>query len=262
MLRGLTPSFFIDWRKTLSFIIACKNAKFNNITTIIFDKDGTLENSLEYWREVGTERARLIDAQIPGVGEPLMMAFGILDNTLNPQSLMAVGSRQENVIAAAAYIAETGRSWHESRKIAESAFAEVAESKYLTKTAKSSPLFADVEECLKSLSGKGLKIGILSVDSTEAIREFVDNHQLQDYIQLCMGSDEMISKPDPRFFWQACESLGVSPEETLMVGDSLGDMNMAKRGRAAGAVGICRYQNLLLKSADIQIDTLLEIQAL
>lgn len=247
----------------MSFTIACRNVKFNNVTAVIFDKDGTLENSLAYWREIGTERVRLIDAQIPGVGEPLMMAFGIVDNVLDPQGLLAVGSRQENEIAAAAYIAETGRSWHESRKIAELAFSEIEQSKYLIKTLKSASLFADVEDILKSLSSKGLKIGILSADSTKAVSDFVDNHKLQDYIHLCMGTDnKVITKPDPKFFWQACKSLGVSPEETLMVGDSLGDMMMAKAGEAAGAIGICRYHNSPLQSADIQIDTLLEIQAL
>ena len=247
----------------MSFTIACQNVIFNNISAIIFDKDGTLEDSLVYWREVGTERARLIDAQIPGVGEPLRMAFGISDNTLDPQGLLAAGSRQENEIAAAAYIAETGRSWHESRKIAESAFTEIADSQYLTKTDKSVTLFADVEETLKSLSSKGLKIGILSADSTEAILNFVNNYKLQDYIQLCMGTDnKTITKPDPKFFWQACKSLAASPEETLVVGDTAGDIMMAKAGKAAGAIGICRYKNSLLQSADIQIDTLLEIQAL
>lgn len=246
----------------MSIEIACQDLKFNNIVAIIFDKDGTLENSLEFWREVGTERARLIDAQIPGVGEPLKMAFGILDNTLDPQGLMAVGSRYENEIAAAAYIAETGRSWYESRKIAESAFTEVAESKYLTKTSQTAPLYEDAQETLKSLANQGLKIGILSADSTIEVKNFVANHQLQDYIQLCMGVDNEISKPDPRLFWQACERMGALPEQTLMVGDSSGDIIMAKEAKAAGTIGICRYQNSQLDSADVQIKSLLTIQAL
>ena len=240
----------------MSIAIACEGLRFNNIAAIIFDKDGTLENSREFWREVGTERARLIDAQIPGVGEPLMMAFGILDNTLDPQGLMAVGSRYENEIAAAAYIAETGRSWHESRKIAESAFTEVAESKYLSKNPQTAPLYDDVRETLQSLANKGLKIGILSADSTIEVKNFVVNHQLNDYIQHCLGVDNEITKPDPRLFRQACESLGVLPEHTLMVGDTSGDMIMAKDAKAAGTIGICRHQNVQLESVDVQINSL------
>lgn len=245
-----------------SFTIACEDIRFDNITAVIFDKDGTLENSGAYWRLVGSERARLIDAQIPGVGEPLMMAFGIIDDILDPQGLMAVGSYDENEIAAAAYIAETGRSWCESRKIAQAAFNEVAESKYLIKTAKLAPLYNDVRETLQSLTSKGLKIGILSADSTSAVENFVSNHQLHSYIQLSLGANKEITKPDPRLFRQACEALKVTPEQTLMIGDASVDMMMAKSAKAAGAIGICRHQNLRIDLADIQIDTLGKIQAL
>lgn len=245
-----------------SFTIACEDIRFDNITAVIFDKDGTLENSGAYWRLVGSERARLIDAQIPGVGEPLMMALGIVDDILDPQGLMAVGSYDENEIAAAAYIAETGRSWCESRKIAKSAFSEVAESKYLIKTAKLAPLYNDVRETLQSLASKGLKIGILSADSTSAVENFVSNHQLHSYIQLSLGANKEITKPDPRLFRQACEALKVTPEQTLMIGDASVDMMMAKGAKAAGAIGICRHQNLRIDLADIQIDTLNKIQAL
>lgn len=246
----------------MSIALTCQNLKFDNITAIIFDKDGTLENSEDYWRLVALERARLIDAQIPGVGEPLMMAFGVIDNTLDSQGLMAVGSRDENEIAAAAYIAETGKSWSESRKIAKSVFIEVAESKYLQKTPKSAPLYDDVRTTLQSLSNRGLKLGILSADSTAAVKSFVTNHQLQDYIQLCQGTDSEITKPSPKLFWQACEVLDVQPEQTLMVGDGITDMMMAKAAKAAAGIGICRRHNSRLELADIEIKTLQEIQVL
>jgi hypothetical protein len=37
---------------------------------------------------------------------------------------------------------------------------------------------------------------------------------------------------------------------------------MAKAAEAAGTIGICRHPNLQLELADIQINTLLKIQAL
>ena len=246
----------------MSVAIACEDVKFDNIAAVIFDKDGTLEDSLAFWREVGIKRARSIDAQIPGVGEPLLMAFGILDNFVDPQSLIAVGSRQENEIAAAAYIAETGRSWHQARQIAHQAFNEVSESKYLTKTPQSAPLFTDDKKIFQTLTDAGLKIGILSADSTAGVNNFVSNHQLESYIQLCMGVDDELAKPDPRLFQKACTALQVSPEQTLMVGDSLGDIAMAKRAKAAGTIGICRYGQQLLSSAHARVDSLLKIQVL
>lgn len=242
--------------------IAAGNRQFDNIAAVIFDKDGTLENSLAFWRAVGLERARAIDALIPGVGEPLTMAFGITNDTIDSQGLLAVGSRRENEIAAAAYIAETGKSWYEARQIARSIFAEVSASKYLVKTAKSSPIFADARQTLESLFNTRLKIGILSADSTAGVQNFVANHQLQNLIHLCLGVDNAIAKPDPQLFIKACADLGVLPEQTLMVGDTSVDMVMAKTAKAAGTIGICREQNILLESADVQIGSLLEIQVL
>ncbi|MEL6578721.1 MAG: HAD family hydrolase [Cyanobacteria bacterium J06621_12] len=249
-------------KKKLSIAIACQGLRFDNVAAIIFDKDGTLENSGAYWRMVALERARLIDAQIPGVGEPLQMAFGITDNNLDSQGLMAVGSREENEIAAAAYIAETGRGWKESREIAQSAFAEVAESKYLLKTAKSAPLYDDARDTLKSLSNRGIKMAIVSSDTTKAAQDFVTRYQLENYIQTCIGADQGKNKPDPTLFLQACQELNVSPEQSLMVGDTAIDMLMAQAAKAAGKIAICRQQNQSLDGADIQIDTLLKIQVL
>ncbi len=253
--------------------IACKDLVFNNIEAVIFDKDGTLENSAAFWREVGIKRARLIDARIPGIAASLLTAFGIVDNILDPQGLMAVGSREENEIAAAAYIAQTGRSWFEAKQIASNAFIEAA--KYLTKTAESSPLFADSLETIKSLKSTGLRLGILSADSTPEVEAFVDRHQLREYIQLNMGVHEGIHKPNPQLFVRACQRLKVEPNKTLMVGDSWGDMAMAAAAGAAATIGIERDRNSahltddtsrgrgrVLTNADVRIASLLEIQIL
>lgn len=240
--------------------IRCRNITFTDIQAVIFDKDGTLEDSQVFLRELGQKRSRLIDAQIPGIGEPLLMAFGINGDTLDPTGLMAVGSRHENEIAAAAYIAETGRGWLESLAIAHSAFAEA--DRYLKDAAGTSPLFTGSLEVLKSLWGAGLKLGILSADSTARVQAFVTRHQLEPYIQLQQGVDEGLSKPDPALFLQACQTLGVEPASTLMVGDSVGDIEMAKRAGAAGCIGICwgTLEAAHLEGADVVISQLDEIQ--
>ncbi|MFW6359140.1 MAG: HAD family hydrolase, partial [Chroococcales cyanobacterium] len=192
--------------------------------------------------------------------EPLLMAFGIQEDNLDPTGLMAVGSRQENEIAAAAYIAETGRSWFESLEIARSAFTDA--DRYLKNTAPTSPLFTGSLEVLKFLSEAGLKLGILSADSTAGVEAFVTHAQLSDYIQLRMGVDGNLAKPDPRLFLQACQALGVNPSATLMVGDSQGDIEMARQGGAKGTIGICwgKPKAAHLEKADVAIAQLDEIQ--
>ncbi len=243
--------------------ICCRNVTFPNIQAVIFDKDGTLEDSQVFLRELGQKRSRLIDAQIPGTGEPLLMAFGIQGDTLDPTGLMAVGSRRENEIAAAAYIAETGRSWIESLAIARSAFEEA--DRYLKDAAATSPLFIGSLEVLKFLKDAGLKLGILSAATTASVQAFVRRHQLDPYIQLQQGVDQGPSKPDPALFLQACQTLGVEPVSTLMVGDSAGDIEMGRRAGAAGCIGISwgtwgRVAHL--EGADVAIAQLDEIQVL
>ncbi|WRH65028.1 MAG: HAD family hydrolase [Planktothrix sp. GU0601_MAG3] len=213
-----------------------QNVTFKNIEAVIFDKDGTLEDSADFLRNLAQKRSRLIDAQIPGVGEPLLMAFGVQGDTLDPTGLMAVGSRRENEIAAAAYIAETGRGWSESVNIARDAFTDA--DKYLKSSARS-PLFVGGLETLKSLSDAGLKLGIVSAAPTLDVQNFVTHHQLEPYINFHQGVDGGPTKPDPILFLNACEALGVHPSVTLMVGDAQGDIDMALGAGAAGCVGVC-----------------------
>jgi phosphoglycolate phosphatase len=239
--------------------IKCRNITFDNIQAILFDKNGTLEDSETYLRSLAQRAARLIDAQVPGIGEPLLMAFGINGNILDLAGLISVASRRETEVAAAAYIAETGRGWFESLKIARQALDEA--EKYIEKTP--SPLFVGSLDLLKYLQEGGLKLGILSAATTEEVHNFVENHQLSDYILLEMGVDEGPSKPDPVLFLQACQALGVEPGVTLMVGDSVGDMQMARDAKAAGCIGITwvgKSDNV--RGADVVINQLDEIQIL
>ena len=240
--------------------IRCREVIFPHIEGVIFDKDGTLEDSQNFLRELGQKRARLIDAQIPGMGEPLLMSFGIQDDTLDPTGLMAVGTRQENEIAAAAYIAETGRSWFAAKEIAHQAFAEA--DRYLQRNSDTSPLFTGSLQVIRELAEAGLKLGILSSDSTTNVQAFVQSHQLSDYFQLTMGAEPNLPKPEPRLFLKACQKLGVAPEKTLMVGDSQGDIIMAKKAGAAGIFGICwgQPEAAHLETADVTIAQLDEIQ--
>jgi phosphoglycolate phosphatase len=239
--------------------IKCRNVTFYNIQAILFDKNGTLENSETFLRSLAQKAARLIDAQIPGVGEPLLMAFGVNGNILDPAGIVSVASRRETEVAAAAYIAETGKGWFECLKIARQALDEA--EKYIGQTP--SPLFVGSLEILKYLHEAGIKLGILSAATTDEVQQFVAHHQLSDYIQLEMGVDERPSKPDPVLFLQACQALGVEPSATLMVGDSVGDMQMGRDAKAAGCIGITWVGNLdNVKGADVVINQLDEIQIL
>ena len=236
--------------------IICKGHIFKNIDAVIFDKDGTLADSESFLRQLAIKRAELIAKQIPQLYQPLLQAFGVTPEYLNPTGLMAVGSHRENQIVAAGYISQMGKSWFDSLAISAQCFAEA--ENFLPTRGSISPLFAGSLDVLKTISEAGIKVGILSADSTKGVEEFVVNHQLSPYIDLMMGVDGSLSKPDPRLFLEACAQLLVSPKNTLMVGDSQGDISMAKNAHAGGVIGIYWHSPEAnhLQSADVVISDL------
>ncbi len=227
---------------------------------MIFDKDGTLENSHPYLRQLTIKRVRLLDAQIPGIGEPLAMAFGLVENKLDPQGLMAVGSRWENEVAAAAYIAETGRSWYESLAIAKSCFKDADST--VVADAETCPIFASGLDLIEQFFLKGVKLAIVSAARTSSVKRFVEDHHLSHKFNLLLGSDQGLHKPDPALYHYACEQLQVSPGATLMIGDSEGDMTMARQAGAQAAIAVNwpHLPSLSFANADAVVTDLSQIQ--
>ncbi|HHP7243630.1 MAG TPA: HAD family hydrolase [Elainellaceae cyanobacterium] len=240
--------------------LRCNTKDFYNIQAVLFDKDGTLADSYEFLRNLGQKRSRLIDAQIPGVQEPLLMAFGIDSSDMNPAGLLAVGTRIENEIAAAAYVAETGRDWIESLNIVRNAFEEA--DRYMNSKAEQTPLFDGAVDLLTQLSHAGLKLGILSSDTTHNVNEFVNHYRLGPLVQLQMGVDEGPAKPDPRLVDLACKDLMVSPQTTLLIGDSQADIQLAHAAKMAGCIGVTWgwSRSIDLTQADVLADQCSDIR--
>jgi phosphoglycolate phosphatase len=217
--------------------LRCQNRTFENIQAIVFDKDGTLAEVESYLKSLGQKRARLVDAKIPGVQEPLMLAFGMETTGISPMGLLAVGSRRENEIAAAAYVAETGRAWAEALMVAAGAFQEA--DSYLTPKAIHTPLLPHIGDWLSKLQQSGLKLGILSADTTDNVKAFINTSGISSRIHAYQGVDGTgMSKPDPRLYEAICQKLDVSPQHTLMIGDSTLDMQMSASAGSAGCIGV------------------------
>ena len=246
--------------------ISCAGVSFSPIEAVIFDKDGTLAASEDYLRSLALRRSRLIDAQVPGVQEPLNLAFGAEGNTLAADGLMAVGSRQENQIAAAAYVAETGRGWIEALQLVQAAFKEA--DQFLQPKAPQTPLISGAIELLQALCQANVKIVVLSADSTAGVQEFIDQYQLAAYGAIGLGVDGYLSKSDPDLLQMLLEKLGVPADRILVVGDALSDVQVARQLKA-GCIGVSggwrrssqSGLQSLKQAADI-VGTLADIQVL
>jgi len=246
----------------VEFSLRCCDVVFEQVQAVVFDKDGTLADSNEFLKMLGRRRSRLIDAQVPGVQEPLQLAFGLEEGGINPSGLLAVGTRQENEIAAAAYVAETGRGWVESLKIAASAFAEA--DSYLLRKAENTPLFEGALACLQRLANARVPLALLSADTSAHVKDFVEFNQLGPYFQALVGSDGNVGKRDPELLRQLCAQLEVPCESILVIGDSPLDIAIAQAVNAVGCVGVTWGWGTAehLKEADALVDCFDQISLL
>ena len=79
--------------------------------------------------------------------------------------------------------------------------------------------YPDTASTLRALRGRGVKIGIVS-NVPRDLRPIFAAAGLADLVDAFTHSFEVgAEKPAPAIFLRACERLGTSPEETLMVGD-------------------------------------------
>ncbi len=216
--------------------ITCNGKIFHRIQSIVFDKDGTLANSEVFLWKLGQQRSHLLNIQIPGIQSPLLRSFGLTEDGINPAGMMAVGARRDNAIAAATYVAETGRDWVEALDIVQTAFQQA--DQLMQPKARYTPLFEGGRSLLQQLHAAGVKLGVLSSDVTENVVDFIQTYQLEEYVQVGLGVNGKPPKPDPTLLYEICHGLGVTPSETLVIGDATSDFRMAYLGGAAGSIGV------------------------
>lgn len=80
--------------------------------------------------------------------------------------------------------------------------------------------FPDTLSTLRTLHGRGIRLGIVS-DTGFDYRPVFDALRLSAYLDtVVLSFQHGACKPDPSVFLTACDQLDVAPAETLMVGDN------------------------------------------
>lgn len=93
-------------------------------------------------------------------------------------------------------------------------------------------VFDGVIEGLKAMREQGLKLAVVTNKPTEFTLPLLARTGLAGFFQLVVCGDTCARrKPDPDQMFYACEQLGVTPAQTVAIGDSVHD---AHASRAAG----------------------------
>jgi len=143
---------------------------------------------------------------------------------------------------------------------------EIFRELYAVNTSVRSCLYDGVPEAMEFLKSTGVKIGCVTNKASEFTLPLLKDLGISDYFETILCGDMVErKKPDPLPLIMSAEKLGVSPQASLMIGDSMSDVNAA---RAADFAIICMSygynhgEDIRDYDPDAVIDTMTEIKDL
>ena len=97
------------------------------------------------------------------------------------------------------------------------------------------PLYPGVINLLKELKASGWLVGIATNKSRIGLTNGLAKHNLSDFFDITLSTDENIPKPNPAMAIKAMNDLGVDEKFCVMIGDTINDIGL---GVNAGIISI------------------------
>jgi len=198
------------------------------IKAVLFDKDGTLFDVNRAWTRWSCTFLRELAGGDPRREAALAAAIGLdlAAGTVMPEGLLA-GPHTPRDVATALLPHLPGASLSAilTRMSAASATVPPVEAAPLA------PLMADLRQ-------RGLVLGVVTNDMEAPARAHLRAAGIEGAFARVLGGDSgFAAKPAPDMLLAFCETLGLDPAGTLMVGDSAPDM-VAARAAGMARVGV------------------------
>lgn len=100
---------------------------------------------------------------------------------------------------------------------------------YLALEAQPSALFPGVQEALEAFRAEGYQLAVATGKSRRGLHKVLEGRGWLNYFDVTRCADETSSKPAPLMLHEILAHCRVRPDQALMVGDSLFDLQMAHR---------------------------------
>ena len=208
---------------------------------IIFDKDGVLLDLTSTWLPVATDithhLSSLTHHKVPAHKFQEIIGIDEASQTIDPDGLFAAGSFLDQQQACAAYAPELGA--HYATPDYHEAIMQIVD-----RNATRDPVpLGDISGTLTQLQKAGYKLAVLTNDSERSARRSLEKMGITAFFEEIIGYDSGHGgKPDPAGFHAICKSCGTVAQNTIMIGDTGADRNVAKAADAGLFVGIsARY---------------------
>jgi phosphoglycolate phosphatase len=119
---------------------------------------------------------------------------------------------------------------------------------YLRNTGTPVPLFPGAKATLKGLAAERYRLAVATGKGRRGLDRDMANHGLDVLFHATRSADEAPSKPHPQMLLDIIEELDADAGETLMIGDTVYDMEMARNAGVdcvAVGSGVHEHQRLL-----------------
>ena len=120
------------------------------------------------------------------------------------------------------------------------------------------PLFPGAREALSALDRPDVLLGIATGKGRRGLLHVLEHHGLVDRFATLKTADDGPGKPHPAILEEAMAELGVDPVDTVMVGDTVFDVQMARNARVE-AIGVAwgyhEAEELMAAGAGCVIET-------
>jgi len=126
------------------------------------------------------------------------------------------------------------------------------------------PLFDGVREMLAELEGRGFLLAVATGKTRRGLARAIAQHGIAHHFVASRCADEGLPKPHPDMLLALMTHVGTSGPETLMIGDTTHDLQLA---RAAGAQSVAvtygahRHDGLAAMSPLAMVHTLPDLRA-
>lgn len=97
-----------------------------------------------------------------------------------------------------------------------------------------SELFEGAGEVLHTLAEEGYLMAVATGKGRQGLNKVLEETDLGHLFHATRTADETFSKPNPEMLFQVMNELGTDPAETLMIGDTEYDLQMANNARVPG----------------------------
>ena len=124
------------------------------------------------------------------------------------------------------------------------------------------PLYANTKQTLARLADSGWLLGVATGKAFRGLTSTLSQHGLDDTFITLQTSDKARGKPHPEMLHNAMNDAGAEPENTVMIGDTTFDIEMARAAnvRAVGVSwGYHAPEELYDAGAAVVVDTAHEL---